>query len=133
MGVCVQQLEGVRRISLDARSSGQSVLCITGPIDDGFWTRALVVLYQADWARTRGLPFVVFHNSSDAFNGVGGGANSWEQYFEPLTHGCLPACLDAPPVPTVQLDACAAKQLWRDYARSYEPVSYTHLTLPTKA
>ena len=95
--MCVHPLDGVHPVGVEAlqlvRLPPGSVLCITGPIDDGFWTRALVVLYQAQWARRRGLPFVVFQNSSaDSFNG---GGNAWEQYFEPVSLGCLPGCVSS--------------------------------------
>ena len=63
-----------------------ATLRITGPVSDGFWVRALVVMSQTAWARRLGLPVSISYRSQyDAYlDSHDERRDGWTQFFEPL-------------------------------------------------
>ena len=109
-----------------------ATLRITGPVSDGFWVRALVVMSQTAWARRLGLPVSISYRSQyDAYlDSHDERRDGWTQFFEPLkrnlTGGERKRLLSNPIGHAnilgklVQLDCLAAARAWEAYS-NYAP------------
>ena len=81
-------------------------LRITGPMQDGFWIRATVVLAHARIAERMGLPVSIAYRSAfDSYDDRRQTADGWSQYFEPINP-------DWPEEDLVQLDCRASALSW---------------------
>ena len=99
------------------------MLVVGGPVSDGFWVRATVVLVQAHWARLAGLRVAVAYRSDDDnyLDRRQTSRDGWTQYFEPIG-GAEHAAPAPPPPPLLSLDCRAAADLfgrWGTYQWSY--------------
>lgn len=116
------------------RVSG-ATLRITGPVSDGFWVRALVVMSQAAWATRFGLPVsIAYRSSQDAYlDALDQKRDGWTQFFEPLAQSV--GATEPSTAPSrrhrasgsdhggsalVQLDCYAAARAWEAYS-NYAP------------
>ncbi|KAL1510623.1 hypothetical protein AB1Y20_006924 [Prymnesium parvum] len=88
-----------------------STLRVTGPVADGFWVRALVLLAHTQWAFHAGIQSVDVEYSSpaDAYALRRTGRDGWSQFFERVGGGGVAADLR-------QLDCAAAARAWEQYA-----------------
>ena len=110
------------------RDSG-ATLRITGPVSDGFWVRALVVMAHTTWARRIGLPVsVAYRSAQDAYlDQRDERRDGWTQFFEPISARRTDSIWASPVEslgkhmrtasggssgPLVQLDCFAAARAW---------------------
>ena len=85
---------------------GRLALRITGPLQDGFWVRATVVLAHAHMAQLVGLPLSVAYRSIfDSYDNRLQAQDGWGQYFEPIN-------ADWPKEDLVQFDCALAASAW---------------------
>lgn len=100
----------------------RSTLRITGPVNDGFWVRVLVVLAHGSWALRLGLPMsIAYRSSHDAYMDARDAQHDgWSRYFEPLASNASLSSASSPPPLLVQLDCAAAARVWEGYA-NYAP------------
>ena len=118
------------------RDSG-ATLRITGPVSDGFWVRALVVMAHTTWARRIGLPVsVAYRSAQDAYlDQRDERRDGWTQFFEPISARRTDSIWASPVEslgkhmrtasggssgPLVQLDCFAAARAWEAYS-NYAP------------
>jgi len=91
-------------------------LRIRGPLCDGFWVRALLVIVIGTWAALNGLPFhVTADATTDSYYSPQHGLSGWEHYFEPI--GGIPLATVRATVPenaTLELDCDAVWQGFRE-------------------
>ena len=104
-----------------------TTLCVTGPVDDGFFSRMTVLLAHARWARLVGLPVRVAYASPQDhyYNSLSmTGRDGWMQYFEAID--------EHPAASThVQLSCTAAAyafDLWGYYARCTRQAQLKQIT-----
>ena len=91
-------------------------LRIRGPLCDGFWVRALLVIVIGTWAALNGLPFhVTADAATDSYYSPAHGVSGWEHYFEPI--GGVPLATVQATVPenaTLELDCDTVWQAYRE-------------------
>ena len=91
-------------------------LVISGPIRDGFWTRAKWVMAHIEWAQLVRVPFKVDYRSSrDNYYAKNASGDGWTQYFEPIHK--IPSGFKL-----VALDCSASARAWEymaGYTRDY--------------
>ena len=131
---CLKELPKQQPPLLARLHDGSTILRITGPVSDGFYVRALVVMAQSLWARRIGLPVsVAYRSEHDSYlDQSDTRRDGWSQFFLPI--GIMrnsssparqhtdtrPAEAHLPGARLVQLDCYAGARAWEAYA-NYAP------------
>lgn len=108
---------------------GGAKLRITGPVSEGFWARALVVVLHAAWATRVGLRFDVAYRSphDNYLDADDKQRDGWTQFFEPLpvfSVGNTSRAHERRRELLVQLGCTASSRAWEGFA--HYAANYRH-------
>ena len=115
VGIITEDMYEASRHGMFSAQRNMGML-ISGPIRDGFWTRAKWVMAHVEWARFVRIPVKVTYRSSlDNYCAKNVSGDGWTQYFE---------VIDTIPIgfKLVALDCKASARAWEymsGYARDY--------------